>query len=75
MSAGSYYLFSGDNYYPCGGACDFQGCHHTLEAAERAIPADDLEWGWWHVTGPTMVILKGKGKNPRDDVGLTPERT
>lgn len=52
-----YYLFAGDNYYPCGGVEDFQSSHSTLEKALRAAALSNYDW--WHIADSNMQIVEG----------------
>ncbi len=50
MAEKRYFVFSGDNYYPCGGMEDFHSSHATrLEAfqvAYRLLSGEGSEFGW-----------------------------
>lgn len=50
-----YALFSGDDYYPCGGWDDFQGTFGTLEQAQAAYTPRD--YGWAQIVDLEALLL------------------
>jgi hypothetical protein len=42
-----FILFSGDDYYPAGGAGDLVSIHDTLKEARTA--SKDVIGDWWHI--------------------------
>lgn len=42
--SGRYWLFTGVQYYPCGGMSDFKGTYNSVEDAKNAL--DDVDE--WH---------------------------
>jgi len=52
----NYLLFSGSDYYPCGGWEDFISAHETLEEAHKAGLAL-YEPDWWHVVDTTIMHI------------------
>ena len=54
-----FYLFSGDDYYPNGGANDFIGSFSTIEEAKESL---FYVRDWWHLTDDFMNIVEsGRG--------------
>jgi hypothetical protein len=64
-----YLLFSGDDYYPSGGWCDYSGAFPTVEAAIEAAQAANIqgfqECDWWHVVdAESREIVTSGGYKP-----------
>ncbi len=61
-----YLLFSGQNYYPQGGAGDFVSTHESLEAARAAFDVDEAKradkWG-------QVASFDGEKLEVEDDFG------
>ncbi len=51
-----FYLFAGDDYYPCGGVDDFQGMFEVLDDAIREVP--NLRYDWWHIVDSDMIFVE-----------------
>ena len=52
-----YYVFAGDNYYPCGGAGDFQFKSEHLEACRAWVIEQARLYDWWEITDDSMAVL------------------
>ncbi len=55
-----FYLFAGFDYYPEGGARDYQGYGVTIENARYALSVlrDRQSFDWWHITDKYMNIVE-----------------
>jgi len=53
-----YHVFAGLDYYPDGGAHDYQLSAVTKEEALEAIARKAIRssWDWWHITDEDMLI-------------------
>lgn len=55
-----YLLFSGERYYPAGGAGDLYGAFATLEEAQAA--AKKTRYDWWHIFDlKTLKTIEASG--------------
>lgn len=54
-----YAVFSGENYYPCGGWSDFQGTFDTIEEARSHIATQKDQW-WQIVDLQTGLLVQEK---------------
>lgn len=64
-----FLLFSGAEYYPCGGCNDFHSSHETFLSAMEVVQT--LGFEWWHVldiqTG--LVSREGEDCSPLEERG------
>jgi hypothetical protein len=66
MSAPTYLLFAGDDYYPDGGWEDYRGAFGSVESAKAAVrPSDDwahvVSWGMRAVVEEMHSRMSSKG--------------
>ena len=53
-------LFSGNNYYPCGGWEDFKGYFDSVESAIKFLKESEPEHGMWcHLVENNKIIIGG----------------
>lgn len=52
-----FLLFAGDDYYPSGGACDFQ-LRGSLDECHAFIAARVKEFDWAHITDLDLRIVE-----------------
>jgi hypothetical protein len=71
-----FLVFSGSDYYPCGGFDDFTGGYDTLDAAIEALRAARSDWGQVIVDGTIIARSRDSYRAPFTWglVGAEPER-
>ncbi len=56
MTEKNYFLFYGEDYYPCGGIRDLKGSFPSVEDAIKSC--EDETFDWAHITDKNFEVVK-----------------
>lgn len=51
-----FYIFAGEDYYPCGGINDLIGSAASIDEAMEKLASGS--YGWWHIVDSNLEVVR-----------------